>query len=297
MTENLIINKSNTQVQILSFPLFKIIIGIVLVNVPTFIMRNITQSILSALSIRHEVVTSLVIFIVRFLTVYIAYTLFVKFFEKRKADELSPDRSSWKAFFHGGLMAAATITAVAGFLWLTGAYTIQGIHTSAPVFQSMLYHLFFVFLQDVVYFLIIFRIVENRFGSWTALVIAAIIFGFKHLLFPGYTIWSVVAQTFEAGILFSALFILTRHIWMILGFHFIWNFIEYGLISGFEAEGLTGLFLSEFKGSALITGMPVGLEASIVTCILVTGLGLYFVHKAYTQGSFILPCWKRSMHE
>jgi membrane protease YdiL (CAAX protease family) len=292
MNEN--VQQPNLLARILKFPLIKIIIGIVLINVPTFIMRSIAQAILSALSIHHVTVTALVVFSIRLLTVYFFYTLFVKLFEKRKASELSLDGSSLKEFFHGGLIALISILVVMGIIWLTGAFRIQGINASATLFRSILYHFFFAFLQDVVYFLIIFRIVEKNLGSWPAIITSSFIFGFKHLLFPGYTLWSVVAQTLEAGILFSALFIMTHRIWMIFGFHFIWNFIEYGLILGFQSEQLVGLFQSDFSGSNLITGMPVGLEASIVTCILLTGLGIYFVYKTYKQGRFILPVRKKT---
>ena len=152
---------------------------------------------------------------------------------------------------------------------------------------------FFVFLQDIVYFAIIFRIIENRWGSWSAIVIASIIFGFKHLLFPGYTLWSVIAQSFEAGILFSTLFIFTRRIWIIFGFHFAWNFIQYGLFLGIESEKLRALFQSEFSGSNLITGMPVGPEASVFTFCILTSIGIYLLIKAYRKDKFFPPYWKR----
>lgn len=285
---------SSIVVKILHFPLLQIIIGVILVNVPTFILRSIAQLILSSLSIGNDTVESLVIFCVRSLAVYFAYIFFVLIFEKRKAKEISITPSTFKEFAYGGLLGLFMISIVMTLMWIIGNFTINAVYNYTPLFQSLLFHSFFAFLQDIVYFAIIFRIIEKSLGSWIAIIIASIVFGFKHLLFPGYTLWSVIAQTIEAGILFSALFILSRRIWLIFGFHLVWNYVEYGLILGFDSEGLTPLFSTEFSGSNLITGMPVGPEASLFTFCISTAIGIYLLTKAYKKDNFILPYWIRA---
>jgi membrane protease YdiL (CAAX protease family) len=279
--------------RILTFPLLQIILGIIFINIPTFILRSITQLILSVLSIQNVTITSFVLFCVRSLSVYFLYLLFIKIFEKRKAEEVSITFSSIKEFIFGGLLGLTTIILVIVMMWIIGSFSITGVNTSATLFQSFLYHSFFAFLQDIIYFALIFRIIEKNLGSWFAIVLSSIIFGFKHLLFPGFTLWSVIAQTLEAGILFSALFIITRKIWFIFGFHLVWNYIQYGFFLGFKSEGLIALFNPEFSGSRLITGMPVGFEASIVTFFIGTALGVYYLIKSHQKGNFILPYWKR----
>ena len=278
---------------ILNFPIPQIIIGIVLVNVPTFILRSIAQFILSSFSVSNETTIAVVIFCVRLITVYFAYILFVRIFEKRKADELSFDISTFKEFSLGGLIGLMTITVVIGLMWIMGSYSIIGINNSATVLDSFFYNFFFAFLQDIVYFAIIYRIIEKSLGSAIAVVIASVILGFKHLLFPGYTIWSALAQTIEAGVLFSAFFILTRRIWLLFGFHFMWNFIQTGVIGDPKIRELKSIFISNYSGSNIITGKPVGLEASILTFIIGTGLGIYFLYRVYKKGNFVLPFWKR----
>ena len=286
-------NNSNIFSIILNFMLVRIVIAIILVNIPTFILRSIAQFILSSLSINDNTLSSFLIFCVRLLTVYFAYYFFVKVFEKRKADEISINYASVKELSIGILFGLLSISVIMTLIWITGNFKIIGINNNVSLFQSFLYNFFFAFLQDIVYFAIIFRIIEKRWGSWSAIVIASIIFGFKHLLFPGYTLWSVIAQSFEAGILFSTLFIFTRKIWMIFGFHFAWNFIQYGFFLGIESEKLRALFLSEFSGSNLITGMPVGPEASVFTFFILTSIGIYLLIKAYRNDKFIPSNWKR----
>jgi len=278
--------------RILTFPLSKIIIAVILVNVPTFIMRNLAQFILSALSVQNAQGEAFVVFIVRLLTVYFVYSLFVRYFEKRKADEISINRSALKEFSFGGILGLLTIVVVMGIMLIFRWYSIEGINQSATPFTSFLYDFFYAFLQDIVYFTIIFRVTEESLGSWIALVVASIIFGFKHTLFPGYNLWSLIAQSIEAGILFSTLFMLTRRIWVIFGFHFVWNYIEHGVVGIPEIDGMQGILISKFSGSEIFTGSPVGPEASILTFIVGLGLGIYFLNKVYRKGNFVLPFWK-----
>jgi hypothetical protein len=53
------------------------------------------------------------------------------------------------------------------------------------------------------------------------------------------------------------------------------------------------LFNSKFPGSSLITGMPVGPEASLLTFFIFTSIGLYLLKIAHKKGNFVLPSWKR----
>lgn len=285
--------KRNIFFRILNFPVVQIIIAIILVNVPTFILRSIAQFILHSLSINNDTVTSVIIFLVRIFTVYFAYLLFVKFFEKRKAQEISINSKSIKEILYGTLLGLIGIVTVLSLMWITNNFSITGVNSSATLFQSLLQQSFFAFLQDIVYFAIIFRILEKWIGSWGAIAIASFIFGFKHLLFPGYTLWSVIAQSIEAGILLSALYIFSRNIWLIFGFHAVWNFIEYGFILDFDGGKMIPLFVSEFSDSSLITGMPVGPEASLFTFFIFTSVGIYLLKVVHEKGKFILPSWSR----
>ena len=292
--EEKIISKTERNVffRILNFPVMQILIAIILVNVTTFILRSITQYILYSLSLNNTL-TSVVIFLVRVFTVYFAYLLFFKFFEKRKVQEISITSKSIKEFFYGALFGLFGIVTILTLMWITGNFTISGVNGSSTLFQSFLYLFFFAFLQTIVYFAIIFRILEKWVGSWSAIAIASIIFGFKHLLFPGYTLWSVIAQSIEGGILFCAIYIFFRNIWLIFGFIAVWDFIESGFILGLDNEAMIPLFNSEFSGSSLITGMPVGPEASILTFFIFTSIGIYLLRIAYKKGNFVLPSWKK----
>ncbi len=278
--------------KIINFPVLQIIIGVALVNVLTFILESLAQLTLSTLNVNNNFITSSLIFVVRMLSVYFIYLYFVKIFEKRKADEISLDKKTMKDFAIGCIIGLSLISVTFSLLYLLGYCSIDGINNSADLFQSFQFAFFFAFLQDIVYFAIIFRIAERHLGTVFSIFIAGIIFGFKHLLFPGYSLWGAIAITIEGAILFSALYIKTRKIWMIFGFHFMYNFIQNGIL--LKIQDMDSLLKTKVSGSEIFAGSQNGLESSIIAIILSVCIGTYFMKKAKKEGKFILPFWKKT---
>jgi membrane protease YdiL (CAAX protease family) len=108
-------------------------------------------------------------------------------------------------------------------LWVPGFFSITGVHASPTIFDDILFHSFFAFIQDIVFIAILFRILEQNIGTWLSLIAASIIFGF----------------------------------------HFTWNFIQYAIIGFPVMEHSQPLLAPQFSGPDIITGYPVGLEASV----------------------------------
>jgi membrane protease YdiL (CAAX protease family) len=278
--------------RLFGLPLVQIIIGIVIVNVVTFFFRSIAQAILSALSVEHSTFKSPVVFLVRVLTVYFGYALFVRVSEKRKAEEIAIDRKSVTQFLSGGAVGVLAIGVVLTVLWTLGFFAVVRATEAPTVLEGIMFHFFFAFIQDVVFIAILFRILEKSFGTWLSMALASMIFGFQHLLYPGQTPLSASAQTIEVGILFCSLYIVTRRIWIIFGFHFAWNLIQYAIVGFPVMENSRPLLVSQFSGPAIITGSPVGLEASLVTFVVGTGLGLFFLRKAIVLKRIVEPSWR-----
>jgi CAAX protease family protein len=278
--------------QWLGRPLVLIVIGLIIVNVVTFILRSITQLILSALAIEHATIKSFIIFIVRSLTIYFGYAVFVRISEKRKADEIAIDRRSLNYFLVGGILGIMAIGAVVAVLWSLGFYSVKSVNFSPTMFEDLMFHSFFAFIQDVVFIALLFRILEQSLGSWISMIATSVIFGFQHLLYPGQSLWSASAQAVEVGILFCALYILTRRIWFIFGFHVAWNFIQYAIIGFPVMEPSRPLLVSQFSGPTILTGYPIGFEASLLTFFIGTGLGVFYLRKAIVRKKINKPVWK-----
>src|SRR5690606_38179680 len=73
---------------------------------------------------------------------------------------------------------------------------------------------------------IIFRILEEKLGSYIALFISALIFGALHLANPNSSITAAVGLAIQAGLLLGAAYIYTRNLWFPIAIHFAWNFTQ-----------------------------------------------------------------------
>jgi membrane protease YdiL (CAAX protease family) len=104
-----------------------------------------------------------------------------------------------------------------------------------------------------------------------AVLLAAILFGLTHAFFEGATPLSVVSNSL-GGVMYGLAFVLTGRIWLGVGLHFAWNWVQ-GPILGFILSGhpVTGaLFHIDDLGPPWLTGGLYGPEGGIV------GIGFRF---------------------
>jgi uncharacterized protein len=104
-----------------------------------------------------------------------------------------------------------------------------------------------------------------------AVLAAGILFGLTHAFFTGATPLSVISNSL-GGVMYGLAFVLSGHIWLGVGLHFAWNFVQ-GPILGFILSGhpVTGaLFRIDNAGPAWLTGGDYGPEGGIV------GIGFRF---------------------
>ena len=91
----------------------------------------------------------------------------------------------------------------------------------------------------------LFRIIEERTGTWIALALTGVVFGAIHLANPDATLWGTTAIAIEAGFMLAACYAATRNLWVPIGLHFGWNFAAGGIFSvvvsgNGEPKGLLG---------------------------------------------------------
>ena len=105
-----------------------------------------------------------------------------------------------------------------------------------------------------------------------AVLVAAILFGLTHAFFEGASVLSVISNSL-GGVMYGLAFVLTGRIWLGVGLHFAWNFVQ-GPILGFILSGhpVPGApFHIDDLGPALLTGGAYGPEGGIV------GIGFRFM--------------------
>jgi len=150
------------------------------------------------------------------------------------------------------------------------------------------------FLEEVVFRGIIFRIVEASLDSWIALAVSAAIFGLMHLLNHGTTLLDSGAITIEGGIMLAAAYMLTRRLWLCIGIHIAWNFVQGGVFSGAVSGGAQqGLLQAKMAGPDWLTGGSFGVEASVVALVVCAAAGIVLLIVAKRKGQIVQPYWNR----
>ena len=151
------------------------------------------------------------------------------------------------------------------------------------------------FVEEIAMRGVFFRLIEELLGTAGSVALGAILFGALHLANPNATIFSAVAIALSAGVLFPALYAATRSLWICIGAHAAWN-VAQGLIFGIPVSGFDsdGWLRSAAKGADLISGGAFGVEASIVTPILLAVIAAVFLLRAKKYGRIVQPYWKRT---
>lgn len=225
---------------------------------------------------------------------FAVYIGFAHFVEQRAASELDlPGRG--RELGYGLLLGTGLYTACELILMALGIYRIEGLNPLRFMLPAMAMALSSSVFEELLFRGVLFRSVETWFGSWAALVVSSLVFGLSHLMNPQGTLEGALFIALEAGVLLGAAFILTRRLWLCIGFHLSWNYTQSaifsGIVSGNEAE--EGLIRSTIKGPNLLTGGEFGLESSVLALVLCTSTGIAMLVLAAKRGLIVPPVWKR----
>lgn len=130
---------------------------------------------------------------------------------------------------------------------------------------------------------VIFRWIDERWNTGVALLISAILFGWMHISNDNATWWSSLAIAIEAGLLLGAAYKWSGTLWVPIGIHWAWNYVQ-GNIFGLAVSGMntgTTMLVTTANGPDIITGGAFGPEASIISVALGTFLTLVFLGNRY----------------
>lgn len=124
-------------------------------------------------------------------------------------------------------------------------------------------------LEEVAFRGILFRILEEGVGTRAALVASAVIFSAAHLANHGAHGVTVLSVTL-AGLMWAALFIVWRNLWVVAAHHCCWNATIFmiGLPLSGEDWRAQAPFETLSHGSILWTGGAFGPEDSLVNLVV-----------------------------
>ncbi len=223
------------------------------------------------------------------------YWAFVRLIEKRPARELSVSGMG-RELSAGVLLGAGLCVLCFIILMLLGAYRIDGLNPVLVVLPALAMAISAGVLEELMWRGGLLRILEEGLGSWIALAVSALVFGLSHYAPVEGALWGVFAITIEAGLLLGAAYMVTRRLWICIGLHMAWNFVQSGVFSGVVSGAVNhpGLLKPTVEGSAILTGGTFGLEASIVAVLVCTAAGILMLFLAIRRGHVVRPFWQRN---
>jgi uncharacterized protein len=225
---------------------------------------------------------------------FAVYVAFVRLVERRPVGELALSRMG-RDLGIGLLIGAGLYTACVLILMVLGIYRIEGLNPWGFMLPAVSMALSSAIFEELVFRGVLFRVVEEWLGSWISLAVSSFVFGFMHLLNPAATLMGALFISIEAGLLLAAAYMLTRRLWMSMGFHVSWNYTQSGIFSGIVSGGDAdpGLFKSVIQGPLVMTGGSFGLESSLIAFLLCTSAGVVLLIMAVRRGHVVPPFWRQ----
>lgn len=225
----------------------------------------------------------------------VVYVAWARLIERRPVHELSLCGAG-REWGTGLLVGAGLYTACVLILIALGIYRIEGLNSWTFVIPAVAMALSSGIFEELLFRGVLFRSIAEMFGNWISLVVSSAVFGLVHLFNPASTLTGAIYISIEAGLLLAAAYVLTRRLWLSIGFHMSWNYTQSAIFSGIVSGGVSepGLIRSNIKGPEVLTGGSFGLESSIVAFALCTTTGIVLLIMAVRRGTIAPPNWMRN---
>lgn len=231
---------------------------------------------------------ALVVGVVAAASVLLAYRWVVGRTEDRAVDETARV-GALSAVTRGLAIGVAMFVLVIACLAAVGGYRVEGWGslTAAAGFAGVT--AVAVVAEELVFRGILFRVLEERAGTWISLVVTGLVFGAVHLVNPEATAWGALAIAVQAGFMLAAAYAATRTLWLPIGLHFGWNFAAAGIF-GTEVSGSgapQGVLAGTTSGPVLLSGGTFGPEGSVFAVAAGAVLTAVFLVLAHRRGRVV----------
>ena len=191
----------------------------------------------------------------------------------------------------GWTVAAVNFLAIIVCLFLCGYYRIVTVEFDVASQLSWLSLFLLVgVVEEVIFRGILFRFITDKWNIAVGLTTSSLLFGLAHLGNPGATLWAALAITLASGWLFGMAYAYHQTIWVPIGMHWAWNYLEGGVfgcaVSGTPLDYLP-LITPRISGADILTGGAFGPEASIICVAL--GIVLSIVYTVLYIKKYLYP--------
>ncbi len=180
----------------------------------------------------------------------------------------------------GWAVSVVNFLAIIVCLFLCGCYSIVNVELDVASQLSWLSLFLLVgVVEEVIFRGILFRLIADKWNIAVGLTTSSLLFGLAHLGNPGATLWAALAIALASGWLFGMAYAYHQTIWVPVGMHWAWNYLEGGVfgcaVSGTPLD-YRPLITPRISGTDLLSGGAFGPEASII-CVAI-GIGISIVY-------------------
>ena len=284
--------ETNTKKQrILNAPLTRILLGLLVCFIAFIVAQQITGKILDFTSLDKNY-RNLIKGIISSTAVIAAYIYFYRKYEKRAITEFS-NKGITKYIITGVIIGTILQCLTILIIIINGSFEIVSVNPISDMIIPFTVAFSVAIFEEILIRGIIFRIVEEKLGSYISLFITAIIFGALHLANPNSTGFSGLCVGIEAGFLMGAAYIYARNLWFPIAIHFAWNFMQSGIFGAITSgnEKTSSLLTTKITGSPLFTGGEFGPEGTIQAVIFCSLASILLL--IISSDKIISPYWRK----
>ncbi len=193
---------------------------------------------------------------------------------------------------YGFLLGSLLVGTMFGVMYVLGGYTIESVQWPIDFLPGLLMFLLVGFAEELIFRGYVFQALERGIGPFFAVIISSLLFGFAHSLNQIENvslmekIYFCAVLSFEAGLPLAGAYLLTRRIWLPIGFHWAWDFLE-GTIFGFTVSGTDigpSVMTTKLTGDLFTSGGAFGPEASLPAFFIGVACGAVLLYWTYRKG-------------
>lgn len=273
-------SKKSPLARLMAYPLVQIVLGMVL----TFAAVPLIMIVASKLVDKsYRILWPQLLAAV---LVWFGYQFYVRHIEKRQTMELAMPGMA-RELGRGLLLAAGLVVLTFAVLAALGVYQFSGVNALSVLLLLPLAELVLVGMAEEMMFRgVLFGVTARALGSKAAIVISSLVFALAHLPNAGFSLLAITGLV-AYGVLQAALYMQTRRLWVCIGTHVGWNYcvgqVFSSTVSGHADTG--GLLRGELAGNAMLTGGAFGVEASLVTVLLISVAAVYVLRLAFASAA------------
>ncbi|MDF2660456.1 MAG: family intrarane metalloprotease [Paenibacillus sp.] len=193
-------------------------------------------------------------------------------------------RGAMKELLRGSVLGIVLISIVFVLMLAVQSVRITGVATGAAVWTELAGYLLLFALVAINEELFsrgyVQGVIRHRFGPAAAIICSSLFFSVLHAFNPGALANPLpLINIFAAGLLFGISREVTGGLWLPIGLHWTWNFVQ-GNVYGFEVSGtdVESVLRLESSGPAALSGGAFGAEGSLIATAVI-GAAAYWIWK------------------